>query len=111
DDLRAWVGEGPAVTDDRPTIERFLGERNDPFSVEPLLTRRTPVERLLAGPVDHVALAESQRKIADLWRAADVAAAGDPRAAAAAVDDALEIAPADPYLRYRLREYQSRARE
>lgn len=108
DDLRAWVGPGPAVTDDRPTVERFLGEVNDRFSIEPLIARRTPLSSVLTQPVDDAALALSHRKIEAMWRGADLAVAGEYRAAAEAYRVALEADPGDPYLRYRVDEMAAR---
>jgi hypothetical protein len=45
--LRAFVGEGPLLTDDRPLVEYFLSlpARDRPVDLEPLFAAQAPTER------------------------------------------------------------------
>jgi spermidine synthase len=102
DDLAAWVGDVPAVTDDRPVVERFLGYPNTRLEVGSMLAHRTPIEAITTAPLpdaDRYRIATEAWTA--VWRAADQVIVGDYPAAARAVAPAAELVPTNAYFRYR----------
>ena len=108
-DLEAWVGDAPPISDNLPTVERFLGYEADPFSTPELLAHRTPVTEILTGPpLDPARAKQSREAMKHLWLASDAAMLDDFAGAIAEMERALAFAPDNVYFAYRLREYRDR---
>jgi spermidine synthase len=101
--LRKYVGDLPAVTDDRPAIEYFLSDSSPPYSIDGLLVAAQTAGAVM-GPLSDPAMAE---KIGDhaeahrkLLRAHALGQGGEPGLAAEQVDLAFEKSGDGRYSEY-----------
>jgi spermidine synthase len=99
--LRRYVGDLPAVTDDRPAIEYFLSDSSPPYAIDQLLVAaESPSVLLGAGSpsLRRVELeAEAHRM---LLRAHALGKSGEPDLAAQQTELAAERIGAGPYTEY-----------
>lgn len=92
--LRRYVGELPAVTDDRPAIEYFLSAPSQPYSIDALLIAAEP---LVVEGADLASHAQAHRM---LLRAHALGQGGEPELASGQVDLAAARAGESVYTDY-----------
>ncbi|MCB9677752.1 MAG: fused MFS/spermidine synthase, partial [Alphaproteobacteria bacterium] len=101
DDLRAYVGDVPVVTDDHPFVEHFFRYPNDRFDVRDALAHGTPIEAVLTGPLpDPDAMAHARRAQEKLWDAERNIRGQQWQAADADLTAALAERPGNTYLTF-----------
>ena len=103
DNLKAFIGDAPSVTDDRPRLEYYSFYPVGRTTYQDIARVRQPVEPyLLTPPADPAALRRA-REISDiLWREHDLVEDGHHEKACQLLRSALQLAPDNAYLKHRL---------
>lgn len=101
EDLAAFVGEAPIVTDDRPRLEYFNFYRPHVMRYDEVLPYRRPIEKYLTSPPrDPVRLQACRDVVRKIWSAYELKRDQHFSAAEQCLDEALLLDPGNLYLRY-----------
>lgn len=103
EELRAYAGDAPVITDNRPRVEHFRFYPEAEFHYEDLLAHRRPVTDYLSEPgSDSAALDQQLRAREHIWARWIAAANGSSQQAHRHLEQALTLDPDNRYLQYQL---------
>jgi spermidine synthase len=100
--LAAFTGDVPPITDNHPWTEYFLFFPRAAARFDQILAHRRPVEEYVFGsPLEGHTLEREKEVMLHLWYGYELERDGHYSAALARINQALQLEPDNPYLRYR----------